>query len=243
MGREKNVYSINENVVFLSIFILSILTAFYNTKYSVILIFFILLLLVNGNAKRIYFKEKRGTAKFIRRIFFIIPLYLTMLVKVTLKNTFTDVLLFSIIGGIFSILLILIRIRDWRISLSSDIIEMYPKEPANEYITRILYTVLTAIGEELFFRRLVIGYVVDTNCIVAICISTLLFFCVHFGTKWHERFSVYDLIIQIVFGIGSSILFIVSQSILPCIVAHLVYNFPTILLEFKRLINSKKKMS
>ncbi|WP_163193740.1 CPBP family intramembrane glutamic endopeptidase [Clostridium thermarum] len=141
-----------------------------------------------------------------------------------------------VLGALLGVLLILPKINEWKIMLSRDMIEFSRKRDRFHYFSQSLMLIGAAITEEIFFRNYVIGYIDNAPHTLSVMLSCGLFFLNHFGLKWNSQFSTYDYIIQIVFGTASSILFIMSKSILPSIIAHTIYNSQFVLLSVKTYI-------
>lgn len=145
------------------------------------------------------------------------------------------ILLAVFLGVIF----ILPKINVWLILLSDENISSIEKHDKYTIFMNIYTFLGGAISEEIFFRYFCIGYFIESSNWIAVSVSVFLFFLNHYGVKWNECFTAYDYIIQIIFGIISGILLVVTNSIIPCITMHIVYNLPHVLLQIK-ILNAKK---
>jgi membrane protease YdiL (CAAX protease family) len=229
----KFIMKMNENSLWVSALILAIMAYWVNLKYSIILIFWIIIIISAGNAKRIFSKKYFIFSMILRRSLYVIPFLLPLVIDFKLSIVVNSLLMWGSIGVISGVLFILPKINEWRIVLSKDMIEFSVKKAKIDYYTQIFMLLGAAICEEIFFRNFVIGYVHNVSYVFSILLSCVLFFLNHFGVKWNNNFNIYDYIIQIIFAVASSILFILSGSILPSIIAHIIYNFPLILLAAK----------
>lgn len=225
-------FSNRENFIFCCFILLSVLAAEYCVSYQYVLIAFLCLILANGNAKHIYPSKSPTLGKLIRYLIYLTPLYLPAILSSRPHGVCVPrILLFSCLGAITSTILILFRYSDWKLALSKDMLPYYPKDSIFGHVTRIIYIILSSIGEELFFRLFVIGYPINKNHILGCGISTLLFSAAHVGTKWGHVFNKKDVFTQIIFSFVTSLLFVLSDSIIPCIVAHITFNSMTIMRE------------
>jgi membrane protease YdiL (CAAX protease family) len=234
----------NENVLWLSVLLLIYLGFVIDQHYLITLVFWVIIILSVGNAKRFYSDKYFNLSTIIRRSLYVFPFYIPMLFGYNPAFQSEDLFVFSLLGIFLGLLLILPKWNEWKIALSKDMIEFSRKQKRIEYFTEFYMLIGAAIGEELFFRNFIIGNIQNSSYLLAIIFSSALFFLNHFGVKWYDSFKLYDYMIQIVFGFLSAILFILSNSIIPCILMHIIYNFPLLLLSIKRYrfhyLNKKK---
>lgn len=227
---------LNETLLWFSVITLALMAYLFDVKYSIILIFWVGIIISVGNAKR-FFSEKYFIVSIIfRRSIYIIPFFLPLIIDSNPTIIVNNLLWWCLLGCTIGILLILPKMNEWRLVLSKDMIEITVRKEKIEYYTQIMILIGAAIGEEIFFRNFIIGYVDNTPYILSILLSCGLFFLNHFGVKWNSSFSLYDYTIQIIFGLVSSILFISSKSILPSIIVHIIYNSPLVLLSIKSYV-------
>lgn len=232
--KNEYVMKLNEIFMWLSVIILAAMSYLLNPRYSIVLIFWVIIVISVGNAKRSYSKSYKILSTIFRRSIYIVPFLLPLLSDFRLSIKANNLIYWCMLGFISGILMILPKINEWLLVLSKDMLEFSAKKEKIDYYTQIVMLIGAAIAEEIFFRNFIIGYVDNVPYIISILLSCSLFFLNHFGVKWNSRFELYDYIIQIIFAIISSILFIVSGSILPSIIAHIMYNFPLTLLAIKR---------
>ncbi|WP_066498898.1 CPBP family intramembrane glutamic endopeptidase [Abyssisolibacter fermentans] len=227
------VMRLNENLLWLSILVLGILSYLKNTKYVVILIFWVVIIISVGNAKRVYSKKYIITSTVIRRSLYVIPFLLPIIIDFEVSIKTKNLVYWCIAGMVVGIMFILPKLNEWRLVLSKDMIEFTSKKNRVDYITQIYMLLGAAIGEEIFFRNFIIGYIDNSSYVFLVILSCSMFFLNHFGVKWNNHFKKQDYIIQIVFGSASAVLFILSKSVLPSIIAHSVFNAPLMLLALK----------
>ncbi|MGB7605565.1 MAG: type II CAAX endopeptidase family protein [Lutisporaceae bacterium] len=227
------VMKLNETIIWFSVLILGIIAYLCNTKYLVVLIFWTLIIIAAGNAKRIYSKKYIISSTIIRRSMYVIPFLLPLLTDFRMNLKASNLAYWCVAAFMFGIILILPKLNEWRIVLSKEMIEFTPRRDKIDFITQIGILLGAAAGEEIFFRNFLIGYVNDKLYFFSVVLSCLLFFLNHFGVKWNKAFNFYDYTIQILFSVISSVLFIASKSILPSIIAHAIYNSPLVLMTIK----------
>lgn len=230
------VMKFNEVILWFSIIVLTTMSYLLDDRYSIILIFWAIIIISVGNAKRFYSKSHRVLSTIIRRSIYVVPFLFPLITDFSLSLKANNLIYWCLLGLVVGILFILPKMNEWRIVLSKEMIEFTPKGEKVDYYTQIAMLIGAAIAEEIFFRNFVIGYIDNAPYIYSVLLSCGLFFLNHFGVKWSDKFEIYDYSIQIIFSIISSILFIVSGSILPSIIAHLVYNSPPTLLTIKSCI-------
>lgn len=227
-----NSFNVSENSMWICILFISIFSHLLNSKFTLLILFWLIIVIINGNTQRIYFEKYNSFSMFIRRSLYIIPLYLPLLLHFKINIITNNILIWSIIGLVIGFLFIAPKIKIWMILLSKENIELTNKQIIMNYITQWLMYSIGSIGEEIFFRAYIIGYVSFEYPILAIFLSTFTFFLNHFSFNWGNKFSFYDYIIQIFFGCISSCLFLITGSILPSIIVHLTYNSPHIIMSF-----------
>ena len=88
----------------------------------------------------------------------------------------------------------------------------------------IILALLPALVEEVFFRGLMLGSLRKVKTVYAVIAVSVCFALYHC--------SAAQLVYQLVYGVGLCLLFIVSNSVIPCIVAHFINNFAVITLEY-----------
>lgn len=227
----------SENLIFLSFVILALLSV-YDSSINIVLLYLIMITFVYGNIKRIHSSKYITVTRIARRIGFLVPLF-SVLYFGFYANWNIKIIIFSILGCVFSVCLQAINYRSWRLYLTKDIILMQKGDTYTQYITKIMYLIGTAIGEEIFFRNFMIGY---TNYpAIMLVISTLSFVNMHVGSKWGKKFTKYDVINQTIFGFFSGVLFILSNSCWPSIIGHLIFNSPHVLMNIKCIYYKKQK--
>lgn len=223
----------NENVLWFSVILLTCLGLGIDQHYLYTLIFWVIIIISVGNAKRFYSEEYLISFTILRINMYVFPFLLPYFFNYEINIYSNQIIIYSFFGLILGILFILPKWDDWKIVLSKDLIELSRKQKKIEYFTSIYMLIGAAIVEELFFRNFIIGNLGDSSYMFAIITSSFLFFLNHFGVKW-DGFTLYDYLIQIIFSVISGCLFIFSESILPSIILHLVYNFPLVVLSFKK---------
>jgi len=244
-SRQKNgnasVFSANENLMWSTALLFLVMAYYFDKHYSHLLLFWVVVILLYGNAKRVSSKTHTNAFMVIRRLVFIVPLFLPILVVNFSMHYFISFHLWYLFASAaLGLAFLLPKINEYRLMLTKDFIILTSKPRSKtDNISDILLTIASVIGEEVFFRGFLIGYLIhsntNTNALILIGISTLTFFMNHFGLKWGSSFSLYDCAIQIIFGIVSATFFILSGSIIPSIIIHFIYNLPHVAQSIVRL--------
>jgi membrane protease YdiL (CAAX protease family) len=233
-----------ENLLWGTILLLAILSYLIDSSYLLILIFWVFIFLCVGNAKRIYAVKEMKIITITRRSMYIFPL----IIPFYLSGDFSFSILtlwWYVIGVILGIIFILPKTSIWRLVLSNDYIELTFSGNKFQHIMNIYTFIGGAISEELFFRYFILYK--QTNIlilIINIVLSAYLFMLSHYGTKWSDNFNNSDFTVQLLFGFCSSILFVLSGSIIPSIIAHLTYNSPFVVQSAKtiHIINKQQRI-
>ncbi|WP_427109702.1 CPBP family intramembrane glutamic endopeptidase [Lysinibacillus xylanilyticus] len=244
MKNNNNVMSRAENIQWLSIIALGLFSLYLDYGYLQILINWVLIIILLGNARRFYSDKNPKLFQFIRRSFYVFPLFIPIMFKhdsvfYASSNLILWILVGLIIGGAF----VSIKLNEWRLLLSNDYLVLTKVSENSHHFTMIFILLGAAIGEELFFRYFIIQSINDEGVILGIFTSAFLFFLFHYGVKWASDFSKVDFIIQFTFGLLSATLFVLSGTIFPSIVAHLIFNLPHVIFHYKKIMMNKENLS
>ena len=220
----------------LSVLYLVFMVKIFSYEYVDILWIWIVLILVAGNVKRVYIKKYESVLCYIRRLLYVCP-YLFVILYIRRSCFQIENIWWIIIGGGLGIIMQIPKLRDWMIMWDYEILK-WKKKPHYEYLSAIIMLFCVPVGEELFYRAFILEK--TNNVILGIITSSILFVLNHFGTKWNSKFSMYDLIVQIIFSVVSCYLVVASKSVLPSIVAHLFYNMPPLISNVRGYILCKR---
>lgn len=187
-----------------------------------------------GNIRRLSYTN--NVTYFIRMTSYFAVYYIPFLFirdKVLLCVRFTNrvwVALFFVIMVTF--LMFLIERKEYQIWFSKYAVAALSYKTKYQIILTIYNLIGAVICEEFFFR----GYIITmfNRYELKIIISALYFSLSHYLVPWSEGFSKCDYIKQIIIGVVNALLYIYTQSIIPCILMHLACNLSNILLECKR---------
>lgn len=227
-----NIMTVRELIIWLSAFCLAFVTKYFNGKYINVLLMWITIVIIVGNAKRIYNKKYEYILCYIRRIMYIVPFMLAFFLADLTIYFQLDKKIYLLIGMIIAICIHLPKMNEWIFFWEIKMADMNGKK--YDYLSYIIMLLGVPFAEELFFRGFILSQ--SNNIFVGCLVSIILFVLNHFGTKWGNRFSLYDLIVQIIFSILSCWLFLKSGSIIPCFVAHFTYNFPVLLVYLGKFV-------
>lgn len=236
MESNKNKYnSLQENLLWVTVIIINVLACYKGNIFTIILIFWIIQNLFSGNIRRSFLKADSNLIIALRRSLYVLPLLFPRALhfKFFIQPINLNIFIWAIIGIFVGLIFIIPKIKTWQIYLSYDMISLFEKRKKFDYISMSVLLIITPICEEYFYRNFIIVNTKDLIGEAAIVFSAYLFFIHHFKTKWSKEFSLYDFIIQFMFGIVCGGIFYYSESIIPCIFAHLTYNSMSIALELK----------
>lgn len=236
--------NVKSNILILTLIILISMSLIY-IEITKISLFFLITYIVVGNAKRIYSERFIILSYLLRRTTYIIPLFLPILFLEDFKLIVGTKMIWYIIGVVVALGFIFVNYNTWRLILHYDYISLFKRKRKIDYFTMPFVLIFSAIGEEIFFRFYIISNLREDNLSLSIILSTLLFFLYHYSTPWSEGFTRNDFLNQLLFGLISAFLFILSGSIFPSILMHLIFNLPHILqnirsYKFNYVINKRK---
>lgn len=228
----KHYFDKRENILILTILMLTIMVILVDSLYIYLLLFWIVIQLINGNARRLYFNRCEQFFIFIRRSLYIFPLWIPIL--------FLDEISYSVsfIGLIITLILcttyLYIKWSEIRIFSDKEYLKMTIDKTKFQYSMDV-YTLLgAAISEEIFFRLFILEFY-KNNIIFSMIISVILFWALHYCTKWGESFDVKDSINQIVFSIISVVLYVLFDSIIYSVIIHIMFNMQMIYLNILKI--------
>lgn len=218
--------SIRENIRHLSILILAIVAMVFPGRLQfVLLLSWIGIILVDGNVRHLQFDN--NLMRFVRMTLYFLPFALPTLIflKINIELN-AKTLIFCVVSVVVFFIWLTINFKSIRVALSDVIIANTPKESRYILFLKGYNAVGATICEELFFRGFILS--LDLPLWIAIPISSVYFMLSHYIVPWGATFSRSDHLNQLVFGAISVALFILSGSILPSIVLHLLLNLPTL---------------
>jgi len=221
-----NTLSTRENVRCLSILLLAILGLLNPGKLQFLLLLsWISINLIVGNVRHLPYNNK--LTYFVRMTLYFLPFALLPIIfgEISLKLN-VSILLFSTVAIVVFCVWFLINYKSIRLMLSSAVIANTQKESRYVIALRIYNAIGSTISEELFFRAFILS--IPLPLWITIPISTIYFMLSHYIVPWGDRFSRSDIVNQLIFGLISSVLFVLSGSIIPSIVLHLLLNYPTL---------------
>lgn len=129
-----------------------------------------------------------------------------------------------IVGIAYVCLLLFVRLGEIKEHLS--LLELFPGLSSMDFLAETRRTLLGAILQELFYRGTMIGLLKDVHTVpwVAVLISASLFSLEHYMGEMSPR----QISFQFLLSLGLAALYYFSGSISACIVAHLMYNGPSL---------------
>jgi len=153
---------------------------------------------------------------------FALPTLIFLNIKVEIN---AQTLIYCAVSVIAFCVWLLINFKSIKLTLSDLVIANAPKENKYVMLLRAYNAVGSTVCEELFFRSFMLSLGIPFW--ITILLSTVYFMLSHYTVPWGAQFSIGDIINQLIFGTISAFLFLLSGSILPSIVLHLLLNSPT----------------
>lgn len=112
--------------------------------------------------------------------------------------------------------------------------KVYPLCQALNLPLMVIISLLAGIGEELFFRDLILNFLnSEFGATVAVIISSLLFAIVHFIGQIRNNIRL--IVIYFIVGIYFGIIYLTTKSVLICITIHCLYDLLAMLLFSSKL--------
>ncbi|KSU23906.1 hypothetical protein N42HA_02861 [Lactococcus lactis] len=92
------------------------------------------------------------------------------------------------------------------------------------------------IGEEIFYRFFIIGYLSkSTNILLCMFISSALFVYSHYLNRWANiTFTIKNYISLFFLGLFLSLVFYQTHSLFLCMILHIIYNHSELIVIYKR---------
>ncbi|MDF2880060.1 MAG: amino terminal protease family protein [Clostridiaceae bacterium] len=223
---------INVRQKFSLFFLISILIIAFKLKLPSIIVNSILayLMLIIFTIFVPFFKINR----IIKNHIFYLPLYIPVFIIGLSPEVIEVNIKVFFIGIMFGLIMILINIKTFLYYLSNKNAMSSVYLDKKEFYYRVYLTLVSVIGEELFFRFFLLGKIsMLTN--YSILISTILFVYMHYLNRWaKDNFNAKIYILHFIVGLICATVFVLFKNILSCIIAHLLFNTPHIILQYKR---------
>lgn len=215
-------YTVSDNLTMISILLLFILNYIEHGELTGILFTWLIYLLVMGNVKRL--NKKYMGLRILRYCCYIIPLFAPIFLgfHLHLKCSLSGILCGMVIGG--GIITYRFFLSKSKVYQSKQILSTYKKDEAIEYIAQIIVLIGGTIAEEVFYR----DFILSVSSLVApwilFLLSVILFIANHACLKWNQSYKRKDYIVQLCIGCMNAALFLVFDSVIPCIIVHLSWN-------------------
>lgn len=219
----RHCWNFRENLRWVTILLLIILCyTFPNGLMGMLLLSWVAIQIILGNIRRI--SRRLKSLYFVRMTLYYLPYAVPFIMNdkaYSAESSCSLALSFGLAIGIYAL---------WFLSNYSSIRIMVSKEMIanSNYMDKhiILFLFYSQIGaaicEELFYR----GFILSINApvIILLPVSVYLFWFSHWGLEWGDSFSIRNSIEQIVIGFANGLLFLLSASVFPCILSHLLIN-------------------
>ena len=182
--------------------------------------------------------------KWIHTIIYEIPFIITAFFYIPINNHKTiDYVVVGIISLVATSILLLIARKEYLKNITSITINM--PISIKIFMIEVLRMIFQIFFEEVCFRRFFIGWIKQEYGIITILISSLLFTYTHFLNRWaNVKFNKFIYGEQFILGLILGSAYYVSDSLLICIICHLVFNSSVLLnlvIRLTRTLGSYRK--
>lgn len=218
-----NKFNANQNVAVISILLVILVDQILKSERAFVLsLSWVLFLLIMGNVRRL--KRSNDFSYMIRMTLYFLPFIVPALIFME-TGFFIDVKVLIAIPITFLIAagLYFVNKSKWKYFFSDINISNTKKERKIIYFGEIYNSIGAAICEELYYRSFFLS--IDRNhSFVWILLSSLFFVFNHYVLPWNSEYSKSDFATQFAIGFVNGLIFLVTKSIVPCIVLHILIN-------------------
>lgn len=219
---ENQIISKKNSIKILSILLLIIFEKINLMSYiSYLAFWWCVILVIMGNIRRLSYVNKM--IYFVRMTLYFVIFALPSIIEKKIAFDINNRITFSLILVIiFFCIWLSFNLKSIKLVLSKQLIAESHKESRYVIILRIYNLLGAAICEEVFFRQYILseGYPILIVC----CISIIYFILSHWLLPWSNRFTKTDFFNQAIFSTMNVFIYIYSESILPCILLHIMMN-------------------
>ncbi|EKF36482.1 MULTISPECIES: CPBP family intramembrane glutamic endopeptidase [Bacillus] len=202
---------------------------------------------------------------FIFILFFVLTMYLTTLIRERVRSfPFSDVIrpiiffvpfimpvfFFTLpnfilnagfkaylIAILSSLIGLSLHYKDFQPYFYKDFYTLLPVLPLKWFIITEISLIGSAVFEEIFYR----GFVPKSSLLIEILFSCGLFTVAHFIQKpTRQEFTLKSYIVLFIVSIGWYFSYKISDSLVPSIIGHLLFNAPKIIASFIQYIITRK---
>lgn len=230
--------NLRENLILASFLAILCIIAATDTSKINVAIAYATLVFVYVNIKH-FRPDNIGLGRIVRRFLYVLPLYLPLTTFRSFSMN-TRILLLIAVGIFIGTIPHVINYRSWRLQFCKESISDIAKRDSLNLITAAIYTILTAVGEEIFFRGFLIGTVQKEYMFFMIPASALCFVACHACTQNNTR-RWSDIFMETIFSVITGLMFVFGESIWPCITAHIAFNLPYAVVDVKAVIYKKRQ--
>ena len=234
-------YNNKINILLVSILVVGVYHACSHCEDSLVLnLFWTGMLLLQGNLRRL--SSKKTAVHFLRMSLYFIPYLLPTILKGDTKWLSPKTIVYLMVALLIYVLWVAIKFDKIKIFLSDEMISQSQREKRVTLFMYIYNLIGASISEELFFRSYILS--MQGDCFFLLIMSTSLFWTSHWISPWDKKITLGDSIQQIYVGVGCSLLYIFSNSILPSLLLHLLFNaIPGVyyLKKYDRFYRNKEK--
>ena len=199
---------------------------------------FIIIIVINA-----HFIKNFKFSKFFRRSLYYIPHIISIFLISFEKPDYGEIgiLVWLLISIGIGLVLSIPKLFTSRYLFNREMVLFLPSLSIKEYLFDLYSYIMAPPFQEIFYKAFLLYIILKVYPYpIALLILGILFVSEHyFHFASNKFFSSLDYIIQFIFSIISGYIFILTKSLLLCIVIHLIYNFIALLTPSYRLIIQK----
>lgn len=135
----------------------------------------------------------------------------------------------------YGLLLLLCQFPALRFALSKDFIAILPPLSREERLRGILHPILSAISQEYFYRGVMVYVLQSYMGFWSVVIAALFFALEHLiHQNASQIFDKHDTLFHTLLGLGLGAVIFFSQSLVGCVLGHIMYNAPNVIEAIQR---------
>lgn len=213
---------LQNRIAIVNIFVIILGFYFDNSKSKFLVLSYFIILFINGNIRRLNYYPK--WKYFVRMTVYFLPFLSPFLIfnnniGIGNRNTFVCCIAALVMGNILQ----LVKIKQWRFLFSKYTIAASEKYDTSYLLMRCYCLLGSSVCEELYFRVFLLS-ISDKHRIILVISSIVLFTMIHYINPWAKDMKIREVINFALFSCISISLLFISESIIPSILFHIVFN-------------------
>ncbi len=235
MKNEPDYIQIKQIISILVCILILYLLMYFQVNINIIIVSFSYLIIVLSSTLLPIIKQRYRYSNYLQRFLGVIPLFLIAKAPLNIvQSKYTLYTLKFFLLGIFCVLALHTIDYKKNIELLTGISSAIPIKKKH-LVSELFLNILSAFGEEYWFRFIFIAnfqYLIGPWTIL---LSTILFLHIHFIGRWSSVYYNYEYYLKIfIISIISSTLFYITNNLVYSFIIHLVFNITFYILLLKK---------